>query len=53
MSRLSTEDSDVIVVDMRTGFGPDYLRDAWHPSEAGDQWMARRWMEALQDAGLV
>jgi lysophospholipase L1-like esterase len=50
---LSTDESSVIVVDMNTGFGLDYLRDEWHPNDAGDQFIASRWMTALQDAGLI
>jgi acyl-CoA thioesterase-1 len=50
---LSTDESSVIVVDMNTGFGPDHLQDEWHPNDAGDQLIASRWMQALQDAGLI
>jgi len=50
---LSTDESEVIVVDMNTGFTLDYLRDEWHPTDAGDQLIASRWMKALEDAGLI
>jgi hypothetical protein len=52
-AELSTDDSSVIVVDMETGFSLDDLRDPWHPTEAGDEIIARRWMDALQDAGVI
>ena len=50
---LSTDGSSVIVVDMETGFSLDDLRDPWHPTDTGDEIMASRWMEALQDAGVI
>lgn len=50
---LSTDESEVIVVDLNTGFSLDYLRDGWHPTDAGDQLIACRWMKALEDAGLI
>jgi len=51
--RLSTDRSSVTVVDMYTGFSLDDLPDGFHPNDAGDQEMARRWMKALQEAGVV
>ncbi len=50
---LSTDDSSVIVVDMETGFNLSDLRDALHPTDAGDEIMANRWMIALQEAGVI
>lgn len=52
-SSLSTGDSSVIVVDMETGFGLSDLRDPFHPTDAGDELIASRWMKALEDAGLI
>lgn len=52
--RLSTDRSAVAVVDMYTGFSlNDLLPDGFHPNDAGDQEMARRWMSALEEAGAV
>jgi hypothetical protein len=50
---LSTDESRVVVVDMYTGFTLDDLQDGRHPNDTGNQIMARRWMAALQDAGLL
>ncbi len=50
---LSTDESSVIVVDMETDFSLNDLRDKWHPTDAGDEIMAGRWMKALQDAGVI
>lgn len=50
---LSTDESSVIVVDMETGFGLSDLRDGLHPTDAGDEIMASRWMAALQEAGVI
>jgi len=50
---LSTDQSSVIVVDMETGFGLDLLRDGVHPTDAGFELMAARWMTALQEAGVI
>ena len=50
---LSTDESSVTVVDVNTGFGPDHLRDEWHPSDLGDRLIASRWLQALQEAGLI
>jgi acyl-CoA thioesterase-1 len=50
---LSTDESSVIVVDMETGFSLSDLRDPWHPTEAGDEIIASRWLTALQDAGEI
>ncbi|MEA2025027.1 MAG: SGNH/GDSL hydrolase family protein [Actinomycetota bacterium] len=50
---LSTGGSSVIVVDMETGFDLSDLRDALHPTDAGDEIMASRWMAALQEAGVI
>ncbi|NNC92328.1 MAG: hypothetical protein HKN80_07515, partial [Acidimicrobiia bacterium] len=44
---LSTGQSLVVVVDMESGFGLDNLRDHVHPTDAGDEIMATRWMAAL------
>jgi hypothetical protein len=52
-AELSTGDSSVMVVDMETGFSLDDLLDEWHPTEAGDEIIARRWMTALKDADLI
>ena len=50
---LSTAESSVIVVDMETGFSLSDLRDPWHPTDAGDEIIASRWMTALQEAGVI
>jgi acyl-CoA thioesterase-1 len=50
---LSTDESSVIVVDMETGFSLSDLRDQWHPTDAGDEVIASRWMTALQEAGVI
>jgi lysophospholipase L1-like esterase len=50
---LSTDESSVIVVDMETGFDVSDLRDPWHPSDAGDEVIASRWMTALQESGVM
>ncbi|MEN8115113.1 MAG: hypothetical protein ABFS21_12095 [Actinomycetota bacterium] len=50
---LSTDESTVIVVDMVTGFSLDYLRSSNLPNDAGDEFMAGRWMDALREAGVI
>ena len=50
---MSTDESSVIVVDMETGFSLSDLRDPWHPTDAGDEVIASRWMTALQEAGVI
>ena len=52
---LSTATSTVTVVDMHTGFRVDDLLsdDGVHPTDAGDEEMARRWMAALAESGAV
>ena len=50
---LSTAQSSVIVVDMETGFGLGNLRDHVHPTDAGDEIIATRWMAALQSNGVL
>lgn len=52
-SSLSTDESSVTVVDMATGFSRDYLRDSFNPNDAGDEFLAGRWMAALQEAGAI
>lgn len=53
-ARLSTDDSRVVVVDMHTGFALDYLQnDGLHTNEAGDEFIAIRWMTALQEIGAL
>ncbi len=49
----STARSPVITVNMHSGFSLSWLRDHVHPDPRGDQFMADRWMAALQDAGLI
>lgn len=51
--RLSTDDSSVIVVDMSSGFSLDLLHDSAHPTDAGYEEMARRWMAALRESGVL
>ena len=53
VEKYSREARHVAVVDLNTGFPPDGLSpDRLHPSDAGYQWMARRWYEAImQSAG--
>ncbi len=53
LSDLSTDESTVIVVDMETGYGLDKLRDGIHPDAAGDELMASRWMQAMEQQGLT
>ena len=50
---LSIGDSSVIVVDMATGYNPDHYRDAVHPDEAGEEFIADRWMTALRESGTI
>ena len=50
---LSTDESSVIVVDMYSGFDRYDLRDDWHPNDDGEQYMASRWMIAMERAGLL
>ena len=50
---LSTNESAVIVVDMETDFDLDDLRDPWHPTDAGDELIAGRWMAALEESGVI
>jgi hypothetical protein len=50
---LSTERSSVTVVDMYTGFNLDDLPDGFHPNDAGDEEMAKRWMAALAESGAI
>ena len=50
---LSTAESTVIVVDMETGFPLENLRDGVHPDDEGDQLIAGRWMQAMQQYGLL
>lgn len=52
-ARLTTDESTVLVVDMYTDFSLDNLHDAYHPNDAGDEEMARRWMSALTDSGAI
>jgi lysophospholipase L1-like esterase len=49
---LATGQSSVIVVDMESGFGLGNLRDHVHPTDAGDEIIANRWMTALQSSGV-
>jgi len=52
-SDLSTDESLVFVVDMVTDFSLDGLRDGgWGMNDAGDEAVARRWMDALQETGV-
>ena len=53
VQKYSREGRRVVGVDLNTGFPPDGLSpDKLHPSDAGYQWMARRWYEAImQSAG--
>ena len=53
LADLSTESSPIIVVDMETGFSADHLRDPYHPTDAGDEFIARRWMDALEESGVL
>ena len=53
LTDLSTNQSPVIVVDMATGFSLDGLRDGVHPTDAGDEFIAGRWMEAMRQQGLI
>ena len=51
---LSTATSTVTVVDMHTGFSVDLISDdGVHPTDAGDEEMARRWMAALAESGAI
>lgn len=52
-SSLSTDRSTVVVVDMYSDFDLDDLTDDVHPSAAGEEEMARRWMAALEESGVV
>jgi hypothetical protein len=49
---LSTDRSTVMSVDMFTDFSLDDLEGV-HPNDAGDEEMARRWMTALTESGVV
>ena len=49
----STGQSPVITVNMHSGFSLGWLRDHVHPDPQGDEFMAGRWMAALQAAGLI
>ena len=53
MSELSTAESTVIIVNMETGFRLDDLRDGIHPDDEGDQLIASRWMQAMEENGLI
>ena len=44
----STADSKIMVVDMHTGFNPGWTPDGVHPDATGNQWIAGRWLSALQ-----
>lgn len=48
-----TAQSPVIIVDMHSGFSLSWLRDHVHPNLEGEQFMAARWIAALQAAGLI
>ncbi len=51
---LSTDDSTVMFVDMHTGISPDLLRsNNLSFTDAGDEIMAARWMDALEEAGVI
>jgi lysophospholipase L1-like esterase len=52
--RLSTDRSTVTVVDMFSDFDLDEATAvAGHPNAAGDEEMARRWMDALTESGAI
>ena len=56
MGNLSTGSSRVVVVDMNSGFDPDWIVNYGRkvsPLDEGDQEMAARWFAALQEAGLL
>ena len=53
MANLSAGRSTVIVVDMFTDFSLDDLADAALPNDSGDEEMARRWMTALTNSGVI
>lgn len=47
-SRLSTQKSPVIVVDLNTGFNLDlHTYDSLHPNQEGEKIIARRWFDAI------
>lgn len=54
LSSLSTDESMVVFVDMTTGMSTDLLRsDNLSFTDAGDEAMASRWMEALEESGVI
>ncbi len=53
LASLSTDESTVMAVDMRTGFDTAWLPDDTHPNAAGDQFIASQWMRAMQQSGLL
>ncbi|MBF8963548.1 hypothetical protein I0P70_09835 [Pontibacter sp. FD36] len=48
-SRLSTQKSPIIVVDINTGYYPDtHTYDSLHPNTAGEKFIAKRWYDAIK-----
>lgn len=50
---LGTAKSPVVVVNQNEGFGPELLRDRFHPTDAGEQKIADKWLAALKAANLL
>ncbi|SIT94346.1 SGNH/GDSL hydrolase family protein [Pontibacter indicus] len=48
-SRLTTQKSPIIVVDINSGYNPATLTyDALHPNTEGEKFIAKRWYDAIQ-----
>ncbi|PVY38083.1 SGNH/GDSL hydrolase family protein [Pontibacter virosus] len=48
-TRLSTQKSPIIVVDINTGYNPATLTyDSLHPNTAGEKFIAKRWYDAIR-----
>ncbi|MBX0334108.1 SGNH/GDSL hydrolase family protein [Pontibacter sp. HSC-14F20] len=48
-SRLSTQKSPIIVVDVNSGYNPaTYTYDALHPNTVGEKFIAKRWYDAIR-----
>ena len=48
-TRLSTQKSPIIVVDINTGFNTAaYTYDTLHPNTAGEKFIAKRWYDAIR-----
>jgi len=51
---LSTDESTVMAIDMHTGVSTDLLRpDNLSFTDAGDEVLASRWMDALEESGVI